>query len=296
MKSPVFSGSGVAIVTPMLPDGSVNFEKLDELIEFQLHNGTDSIIICGTTGETPTLSEEEHIETISHAIRQVNGRCPVIAGTGSNNTAHSLYLSRAACEAGADALLIVTPYYNKASARGLIRHYTTIADECSAPIIVYNVPSRTGVSLTADTYRELSRHPMINGVKEASGNVAQVSRTIAACGDDFFVWSGNDDQIVPLMSLGAKGVISVMANLCPAQTAEIAHLCLADRFAEAGQMQNTYMALIDALFCEVNPIPIKTAMNLAGMDVGPLRLPLCEMEDRNLTRLKDTMRQYGFAV
>ncbi len=296
MKSPIFTGSGVAIVTPMLPDGKVNFSKLDELIEFQIKNGTDAIIICGTTGESATLSELEHMDAIVHTIHTVGGRCPVIAGTGSNNTARCLEMSKAAADAGADALLLVTPYYNKATQKGLIQHYVYIADRVSAPLIVYNVPSRTGVGMTVDVYKELSRHPNINGVKEASGSVAQVARTVAACGDEFNVWSGNDDQIIPLMSVGAKGVISVMANLLPAETANIAHLWLNGQCFAAGREQVKYMEMIDALFCEVNPIPVKTAMNLAGMDVGPLRMPLNEMEEKDLERLKTVMRHYGFQV
>ncbi len=292
MKQPIFTGSGVALVTPMLPDYSVNYEKLDELIELQIEAGTDSIIACGTTGESSTLSTEEHLEVIRRTIRTVNGRCKVIAGTGSNDTAYGIELSKEAADLGADALLLVTPYYNKATQKGLVKHYTAIADHVSCPLILYNVPSRTGVSMTVDTYKELSKHPNINGVKEASGNVALVARTIAACGDEFHVWSGNDDQIVPLMSIGAKGIISVLANLCPVQTREIAHACLDGNYAKAGQMQVEYMELIDALFCEVNPICIKTAMNLAGMDVGPLRMPLCEMEEKNLAVLQAALAHY----
>lgn len=296
MKAPVFTGSGVAIVTPMLPDRTINFEKLDELIEFQLQNGTDSIVICGTTGETPTLTEQEHLEAISHAVKTVGGRCPVIAGTGSNSTAHCVALSQAAEQSGADAVLVVTPYYNKASRRGLVAHYTAVADTVNVPVIIYNVPSRTGVSMTVEAYRELSAHPRINGVKEASGDVALAARTIAACGDSFNVWSGNDDQIVPLMSVGACGVISVLANLMPKETAHTAHLCLEDRFLEAGREQVRLMDMIDALFCEVNPIPVKTALNLIGFNAGPLRLPLCDMAPENLERLKAALRRFGFRV
>jgi 4-hydroxy-tetrahydrodipicolinate synthase len=296
MKNPIFTGCGVAIVTPMLPDGKVNFAKLDELIDFQIQSGIDSIVICGTTGESSTLTAEEHIGTITHTIDYVGGRCKVIAGTGSNNTAHALEVSKAAADAGADALLLVTPYYNKTTQKGLVEHYTYIADRVSAPLIVYNVPSRTGVGMTVETYQQLSKHPNINGVKEASGNIALAARTIAACGDEFNVWSGNDDQIAPLMSIGAKGVISVLANLCPAETVQMSHLCLEGNYAEAGKMQVEYMELIDALFCEVNPIPIKTALNLLGQEVGPLRLPLCEMEEKNLEKLKAVLNKYGYVV
>lgn len=296
MKKPVFTGSGVAIVTPMHPDQSVNYEKLDELIEFQLRSGTDSIVVCGTTGETPTLTQEEHLALIARAAKAVNGRCPVIAGAGCNSTSHAVELACAAQESGADAVLVVTPYYNKATKNGLIAHFTAVADAVSIPVIVYNVPSRTGVGMTVDVYRELSRHPRINGVKEASGNVALAARTIAACGDELHVWSGNDDQITPLMSIGAKGVISVLANLMPAETAAMTHAFLEGRCHEAGREQVRLMEMIDALFCEVNPIPVKTALNLAGFAAGPLRLPLCDMEPGHLEQLKVAMRGCGFSV
>lgn len=288
MKQPIFTGSCVAIVTPFR-DGAIDYQKLGELIDYQINNGTSAITICGTTGESSTQTVEEHMEAIEFTIRYAAHRCKVIAGTGSNDTQTALKLSMHADKAGADGLLLVTPYYNKATQKGLIQHYTYIADRVNTPMILYNVPSRTGVGFTVDTYKELSKHPMINGVKEASGSDSQVARTLAACGDNFNVWSGNDDQIVPFMAMGAKGVISVLANICPRETATIARLCLEGRFAEAAVMQCDYMQLIDALFCEVNPIPVKTAMNLMGMDVGELRLPLCEMEEKNLNTLKTAL-------
>lgn len=287
MKTPLFTGSSVAIVTPMHPDKSIHLEKLGELIDLQLAGGTAAITVCGTTGESALLSDDEKLAVIRYAVEHTAGRVPVIAGTGSNDTSHALALSREAQACGADGLLLVTPYYNKCSAKGLIRHYTTIADQVDIPCIVYNIPSRTGVSMSVPVYRELSRHPRINGIKEASGSTELVRCTLAAC--DLNVWSGNDSQIVPLMALGAKGVISVLANLLPAQTAQLAGACLAGDYAKAASMQLAYGALIDALFCEVNPIPIKTALNLMGMEVGPLRMPLCEMEPEQEALLRQAM-------
>lgn len=293
MKTPLFTGSSVAIVTPMHADGSVNYEKLSQLIELQIQGGTSAITICGTTGESATLKDPEHIAVIAHCVKAVAGRIKVIAGTGSNETDHAVYLSQEAQKAGADGLLLVTPYYNKCSPKGLVRHYMTVANSVQIPAIVYNVPSRTGVSMGVDIYRQLSEHPLINGVKEASGNTELVLRTMAACGDDFNIWSGNDTQIVPLMAMGCKGVISVLANICPSATAELAGACLQGDYQKAAAMQVRYMELIDALFCEVNPIPVKTALNLMGMEVGPLRMPLCEMEDAAKARLSAAMEKMG---
>lgn len=293
MKTPLFTGSSVAIVTPMHADGSVNYEKLSQLIELQIQGGTSAITICGTTGESATLKDPEHIAVIAHCVKAVAGRIKVIAGTGSNETDHAVYLSQEAQKAGADGLLLVTPYYNKCSPKGLVRHYMTVADSVQIPAIVYNVPSRTGVSMGVDIYRQLSEHPLINGVKEASGNTELVLRTMAACGDDFNIWSGNDTQIVPLMAMGCKGVISVLANICPSATAELAGACLQGDYQKAAAMQIRYIELIDALFCEVNPIPVKTALNLMGMEVGPLRMPLCEMEDAAKARLSAAMEKIG---
>lgn len=291
MKTPLFTGSSVAIVTPMHADGSVHYAKLTELIELQIAAGTAAITICGTTGESATLTDHERIAVISHCVRTVNGRIPVIAGTGSNQTAHTLRLSQEAKKAGADGLLLVTPYYNKCSATGLIRHYLSVADSVELPIIVYNVPSRTGVSMNAEIYRQLSRHPLINGVKEASGSTDLVLRTLDACGDELNIWSGNDGQIVPIMALGGKGVISVLANLCPEVTRELTAACLRGDYETAASMQKHYMALIDALFCEVNPIPVKTAMNLMGLGVGPLRMPLCQLDDGKKEQLMSALHQ-----
>lgn len=291
MKTPLFTGSSVAIVTPMHAGGSVHYAKLTELIELQIAAGTAAITVCGTTGESATLTDHERIAVISHCVRTVNGRIPVIAGTGCNQTAHTLRLSQEAQKAGADGLLLVTPYYNKCSATGLIKHYLTVADSVELPIIVYNVPSRTGVSMNAEMYHQLSRHPRINGVKEASGSTDLVLRTLDVCGDAFNIWSGNDGQIVPIMALGGKGVISVLANLCPEVTAELTAACLRRDYETAAFMQKQYMALIDALFCEVNPIPVKTAMNLMGLGVGPLRMPLCELDDGKKEQLISTLHQ-----
>lgn len=296
MKTPLFTGSSVAIITPMHPDYSINFEKLGELIEFQIANGTSAITICGTTGESATLKDDEHLAAIRYTVECVAGRVPVIAGTGSNETAHAIELSQEAESYGADGLLLVTPYYNKCTTKGLIRHYIMIVDSVHIPAIVYNIPSRTGVAMSAPIYQELSKHPLINGVKEASGDTDIVLKTIAACGDSLNIWSGNDNQIVPYMAMGAKGVISVLANICPRATADLTGACLAGDYSKAAAMQISYMELIDALFCEVNPIPVKTALNLMGMDVGPLRMPLCEMDPVHETYLKSAMEHAGISL
>ena len=293
MKTPLFTGSSVAIVTPMNADGSVNYEKLTQLIELQIAGGTSAITVCGTTGESATLNEQEHIAVIAHCVHAVHGRIPVIAGTGSNSTAATLHLSQEAQRVGADGLLLVTPYYNKCTPVGLVRHYLTVADHVELPIIVYNVPSRTGVSMNVDEYRQLAKHPRINGVKEASGSTDLVLRTLDACGSDFHVWSGNDMQIVSLMAMGCKGVISVLANLCPKAVSQLTAACLQGDYQAAAELQRTYAELIDALFCETNPIPIKTAMNLMGLEVGPLRMPLCEMSDTGKARLTAAMENLG---
>ncbi len=292
MKSPVFQGSAVAIVTPF-KNGTIHYDKLAELIDFQIDNGTNAIVICGTTGEASTLTTPEHLAAIEFTARYVKGRVPVIAGTGSNDTHHALVMCKTAEEAGADALLIVTPYYNKATQKGLVSHYTYLADNLKTPIILYNVPSRTGVNMNVDTYAALSEHPMINGVKEACGSVAQCTRTLARCGDNFNVYSGEDGDIVPMMSVGAQGVISVLANVAPRETAEMARSCLQGDYTNAARLQLKYMDLIDALFCEVNPIPVKTALNLMGFEVGDLRMPLCSMEPNTLERLHRSLQSAG---
>ena len=296
MRDPVFTGSSVAIITPFLPNGGIDFKKLGELIDFHAKSGTDCITICGTTGESSTQSLEEHIDAVDFCVKHTAGRMKVIAGTRSNDTNAALFLSQHAKESGADAILLVTPYYNKASQTGLIKHYTYIADRVDLPMILYNVPSRTGMSIAAETYQELAKHPNINGVKEASGNLNLIASIRALCGDDFYIWSGNDDQIVPLMSMGGKGVISVVANILPELTVKISHLCLEGKFEDAARLQIDYIQFINALFIEVNPIPIKAAMNLAGFDVGECRLPLCEMTAKNLEVLKKAMVDVGIEL
>ena len=253
----------------------------------------DAVCVCGTTGESATMSIREHIAAVEFCVKRVNKRVKVVAGSGSNDTSAAVYLSQHAQDSGADALLHVTPYYNKATQAGLIKHYEYIAARTDLPIILYNVPSRTGVSFTAETYKVLSENPKINGVKEASGNFSLLAHTRFLCPDDFYIWSGNDDQVVPMMSLGAKGVISVVSNIAPELMVKMSHLCLDGKFEEAAKLQVEYMDLCDALFCEVNPIPVKTAMNLMGMEAGPLRLPLCEMSEGHLATLKAAMERTG---
>lgn len=289
MNSPVFSGSGVALVTPMHNDGSVNYEKLGELIEFQIKNSTDALIICGTTGECKTLDNKEHENVIKYSVEAAGGRIPIVAGTGSNDTAYSVKLSQFAQKCGADALLLVTPYYNKTTQKGLIKHFSTIAAGVDLPCILYNVPSRTGMNIEISTYEKLSEISNIVAVKEASGNISQIAGVAECC--DLDIYSGNDDQIVPIMSLGGIGVISVMANILPKETHDICiHMQNGD-FKAALKLQLKYLRLINALFCEVNPIPVKTALNIMGLNAGPLRLPLCEMEEQNLNRLKTEMQK-----
>lgn len=293
MREPVFTGACSAIITPFDESGAVNYDLFGRIIDEQIQRGVDAICVCGTTGECSTLTIREHIAVVEYCVKHVNHRVKVIAGAGSNDTSAAVYLSQHAEDSGADALLHVTPYYNKASQTGLIKHYEYIADRTELPVILYNVPSRTGVSFTAETYQVLSQHPHINGVKEASGNFSLLAHTKAVCGDDFYIWSGNDDQVVPMMSLGAKGVISVVANIAPEIMVQMTHLCLEDRFQEAAQLQLKYMDFIDALFLEVNPIPIKAAMNLAGYSVGSLRLPLCDMTNGPLETLRQSMLKLG---
>lgn len=295
MKTPIFTGANVAIVTPLTDDG-VNLSKLGELIEFQINNGINAITVCGTTGESATLSHEEHCQVIEYSVKKVAGRVPVIAGTGSNDTAYALELSKFAEDAGIDGLLMVTPYYNKTTQLGLINHYTYVADRVKTPIILYNVPSRTGVAFKADTYAELSKHPNINGIKEASGDFSLVAETLSKCGDNMFMWSGNDDQVVPLMSLGAVGVISVVANILPDIMAKMCRLALDGNFKEAAELQLKYFDVTDALFKEVNPIPVKTAMKLMGMDNGYLRMPLFEMSLSNTEILKNSLKNIGVTL
>ncbi len=291
MRTPVFTGNCPALVTPFNNDGSINYDAFGRLIDAQIAAGVDAVCVCGTTGESATMSIREHIAAVEYCVKRVNHRVKVIAGTGSNDTSAAVYLTQHAQESGADAALLVTPYYNKASQTGLIKHYEYIADRTELPMILYNVPGRTGVSFTAETYKTLSQHPRINGVKEASGNFSLLAHTRCLCPEDFYIWSGNDDQVVPMMALGAKGVISVASNIIPEVMIRMSHLCLENDFESASKLQIEYMDLIDALFIEVNPIPIKAAMNLLGMEAGPLRLPLCDMGEKNLETLRQSMQR-----
>lgn len=289
----IFTGAGVALVTPTHADGSVNFEKMKELIEFQLANDTDALIICGTTGEASTLSDEVQVECVRYAKEVVAGRVPVIAGAGSNDTAHCIELAQACEKAGADAVLLVTPYYNKATQKGLILHYTAIANSINIPIILYNVPGRTGCNLAPKTVYELSKVKNIVAVKEASGDLSQVAEIAALCGPDFDIYSGNDDQILPILSLGGKGVISVLSNVAPKNTHDMVVKFMNGDLKGAISLQLGAIELISALFCEVNPIPVKAALNLMGYEVGSCRLPLCDMAENNLETLKKALQNYG---
>ena len=293
MREPIFTGTCTAIITPFDESGAINYDAFGALIDEQIQRGVDAICVCGTTGESATMSIREHIAVVEFCVKRADHRVKIIAGAGSNDTSAAVYLSQHAQDSGADALLHVTPYYNKATQTGLIRHYEYIADRVELPIILYNVPSRTGVSFTAETYKYLSQNPKINGVKEASGNFSLLAHTRFLCGDDFYIWSGNDDQVVPMMALGAKGVISVACNLIPEVMVKMSHLCLDNDFQAASKLQIQYMDLMDALFVEVNPIPIKAALNLVGMDMGGLRLPLCDMSEKNLEILRNTMARMG---
>lgn len=293
MKQPIFTGAGVAIITPFTKEGKVNYPALKTILEYQIAHGTDAIVICGTTGESATLSHEEHTEAIRFTVETVAHRIPVIAGTGSNDTAYALHLSNEAEKIGVDGLLMVTPYYNKASQAGLIKHYTYLADRVSTPIIIYNVPSRTGCEVKPETYAELSKHKMIYAAKEASGNISTIAKTISLCEKDFAIYSGNDDQITAIMSLGGKGVISVLSNVAPQAAHDIAAAALAGDFEQSRKLQIEYLELCNALFMDVNPIPVKQAMNMMGFDAGPLRMPLCEMNEANTAKLKAVMEKYG---
>ena len=293
MRDPVFTGACPALVTPFYENGAVNYDAFGILIDKQIEAGVDAICVAGTTGEASTLSMQEHSAIVQYCVKHVNKRVKVIAGAGSNNTSTAVYLCQQAQDAGADALLLVTPYYNKTSQHGLLKHFEYIADRVVLPIILYNVPSRTGVSFAAETYQILSENPIFNGVKEASGNFSLFSHTRYLCGEDFFIWSGNDDQVVPMMSLGAVGVISVVCNIYPQLMVKLTHACLNSDFKTAGKLQVEYVDFIDSLFLEVNPIPIKYAMNLVGIGAGHPRLPLCEMSPQNKGILKAAMRRVG---
>ena len=289
-KKSIFTGAATAIITPF-KNGKVDYVSFEKVIEDQIKGGIDGIVVAGTTGEAATLTHEEHCECIDFVVKQVNGRVPVIAGTGSNDTAYGIELSQYACEAGADALLLVTPYYNKATPKGLIKNFLETADKTTKPIILYNVPSRTGCNIPLSVYKELAKHERIVAVKEASGNISAIAELIAECGDYFDIYSGNDDQIVPIMSLGGKGVISVLSNILPRETHEICKLCAEGNFAQGAEMQLKYLKFINSLFCEVNPVPVKTAMAALGYCTEEMRLPLCEMEDANREKLMNAMRE-----
>lgn len=293
MKKTIFTGAGVAIVTPMNPDESINFDRLGQIIDNQIENGTDAIVICGTTGESATMTDQEHVDCIEYAVKRVNGRVPVVAGAGSNHTSYAVWMSKEAKRVGADALLHVTPYYNKTSQTGLIRHFNAVADATDLPVILYNVPSRTGVNITPATYRELAKHPNIVAAKEASGNISQIAQIAQACGDELDLYSGNDDQIVPLLSLGAKGVISVLSNIMPRETHDICRLFFEGKIAESRALQLKLLPLINALFSDVNPIPVKEAMNMMGWECGECRLPLVSMQPQVKEHLRVLMQEQG---
>jgi len=291
LKPTIFKGAATAIITPF-KNGMMDLDTMGAHIEQQIAAGIDALVIAGTTGEASTLSHEEHCELLRYAAEKVDGRVPIIAGTGSNDTAYGIELSRYACDVGYDALLIVTPYYNKATPKGLIRNFLDTADATSKPIILYNVPSRTGVNIPLSVYREVAKHERIVAAKEASGNLSAIAQLLDECGDSLDVYSGNDDQIVPIMSLGGKGVISVVSNILPKETHDLCAACLAGDFKTGAEMQLKYLKLINTLFCEVNPIPVKTAAGLMGLCNGELRLPLCEMEDVNREKLIRVMQAY----
>lgn len=292
MKNTLFEGAGTAIVTPMNKNG-VDYESFGRLIDWQIAEGIDAIVVAGTSGEASTLTDEEHKEVISFCVKRVGNRVPVIAGTGSNDTDYAISLTKFACDAGADGVLLVTPYYNKATQNGLITSFAAIADSSTKPCFLYNVPSRSGCNLLPKTVAALAEHPMITGLKEASGNISQIAETAALCGDKIDIYSGNDDQIVPIMSLGGKGVISVLSNIMPKETSQMCKLYLCGQVREATAMQLKYLSLINALFCEVNPIPVKAAAAAMGYGENFLRLPLTPMEKENEAVLLGLMRKFS---
>lgn len=296
MKQPVFTGAAVAIITPMNADGSVCFEELGRIIDDQIARGTDAIVICGTTGESPALDDAEHMACITYTVQKVAGRVPVIAGTGSNDTNYAIHLSLRAQQAGADALLLVTPYYNKTSQAGLVAHFTAIANAVNLPCILYNVPSRTGCNLLPTTLAELAKLPNINGVKEAGGNISQVAETAALCGEELNLYSGNDDQIVPLLAMGGKGVISVLSNVAPQQAHDICSLWFEGKTQESLALQLKAIPLCKALFADVNPIPVKWAMNRLGWKAGPCRLPLIDPSESVQHQLEQAMTEFGIEL
>lgn len=296
MKKRIFTGVGTALVTPMYDDGRVNYDRLYGLVDEQIKGGVDALIICGTTGEKSTLRYDEHLRVIETAAKSCAGRVPIVAGTGSNDTVYSVELCNDAQSVGADAFLMVTPYYNKTSQAGLVAHYNYIADRVKKPIILYNVPSRTGVAIKPETYKELSKHDNIVAVKEANGDLSSVATTKYLCGDDLDIYSGNDDQTVPIMSLGGIGVISVLSNIAPGAMHDICAACLAGDFKKAADEQIKYTGLMNALFGDVNPIPVKEAMNLLGLNAGPCRLPLYNINQNAEETLKQKLTECGFSL
>lgn len=295
MKNQIFKGVATALITP-LDENGVNYEELTNLIEFQIEQGINALVICGTTGESSTLSDEEHKEVIRYAVEVVAGRVPVIGGTGSNCTAYAVELTKYACEVGCDGVLVVTPYYNKATQNGLIKMFTAIADASSKPVILYNVPSRTGVNIEPSTYAALAEHPMIGGIKEANGNISKIVETVALVGDKIAIYSGNDDQITPILSMGGQGVISVLSNVLPAKTVELCDKFFAGDIAASAKLQCELLPLTNALFSEVNPIPVKAAMHAMGFCKDYLRLPLTPMEDKTKAVLLAEMKKQGVEV
>lgn len=293
MKPVVFKGSGVAIVTPMNADGSINFDVFAQMIEQQIAGGSDAIIVCGTTGEASTLTDDEQLETIGFCVKTVAGRVSVIAGAGANDTPHAIRLSQGAQQRGADALLHVTPYYNKTSQSGLIRHFTTIANAVDIPIILYNVPSRTGMTITADTYKELAKHPRIVATKEASGDISHIANVAAVCGESLRIYSGNDDQTLPILSLGGLGIISVMANVAPTHMHNLCDAFFGGDIAESCRLQLSCIPLNNALFADVNPIPVKEGMNILGFSAGECRMPLGILGDDKKENLRCEMQKLG---
>ena len=295
MKNTVFEGIATALITP-LDENGINYEQFGKLIDWQIEEGINALVICGTTGEGSTLSDAEHKAAIEFAVKRSAGRVPIIAGTGSNDTSYAIELTKFACSVGADAMLVVTPYYNKATQNGLVKMFTAIADASTKPIILYNVPSRTGVNIEPSTYAKLADHPMICGIKEANGNISKIVETASLVGDNLDIYSGNDDQIVPIMAMGGKGCISVLSNVIPKETVELADKMFAGDVKGAAQLQCKYHKLVDALFCEVNPIPVKAAMSALGFCENYLRMPLTEMEDAHYQVLLNCMREIGLNV
>jgi 4-hydroxy-tetrahydrodipicolinate synthase len=293
MKKTIFTGAATAIITPMNPDGTINFETFGKLIDWQIDEGIDAIVVCGTTGEASTMTDEEHIDVIRYCVERVAKRVPVIAGTGSNDTLYATELSKAAEAAGVDALLLVTPYYNKTSQRGLVKHFSHTADAVKIPIMLYNVPSRTGISIGIEVYKELSSHPMINSTKEASGDFSLIAKIFAECGDNLNVYSGNDDQFVPMIAMGGKGVVSVLSNIIPKVTAKIARLSLDGNYPEAAKLMNSYLELANNLFIDTNPIPVKQAAAMMKLCDETMRLPLIPMEESKTAKLKASLEKVG---